>query len=163
MPHPRSAAALAVLTAVAVLLSAGQAWSYWRSAGVGNGSGATATGRSAADVAAVTATATATSVLLRPGATGDVAVTVHNGNAYPILVGSLTPTAAGAAGCTTPALTVAAPSSYRVGGTTVTLPQTVAVGASTTFTLVGAVSMGASSNDCQAKALTLPVTVGWVG
>lgn len=160
MPRLRSALALA---AVPLVLLVGSASGHWRTSGSGDGAAAAAAGRSVADRAAVTAGPGTTTALLHPGGTGDLAVTVQNGNAYPISIATLTPTATGAAGCTTPALTVLAPSSYAVGGTTVTLPRTVAAGASTTFTLVGAVTMGASSNDCQSTALTLPVTVGWAG
>ncbi len=157
------ALAAAVLAGALGTLSVGTATAYWRTSGSGDGTAGTATSLPAADVAKVTTLATTTATLLHPGGTGDLAVAVRNTNSYAITVSALTPTASGAAGCTTPALTVGSPTGYKVGASTVTLPLSVPAGSTTTVTLVGAVSMGAASNDCQGKTLSLPVTINWTG
>lgn len=147
--------AVAVLTAIGILVLAGAAWAYFSSSGSGSGSG------SAGSMSTVTLNATAgtPSTPLYPGGTGDVSLEVTNPNAYLVtLVGvALKPggtiTAdAGHSGCTTTGVTFT-----NQTGLSTTIPQSTS---GYRIDLAGAVSMNAtSSNGCQGATFTIPVTI----
>jgi hypothetical protein len=144
---PRRAVALAVVAVT--LLGTGAGYAYYRSSVV---SGATLTaGSTTATQQQLTTVATAAAgTTLFPSATsagnGSLTVRVTNPNSAKVRVGSN----GAVTGCTTPDVTVVTP--------TAGLPFTLNAGETRTVTLTGAVHMGlASSSDCQAKTLTLPV------
>ncbi|MDQ1700258.1 MAG: hypothetical protein QOG34_2121, partial [Frankiaceae bacterium] len=96
-----------------------------------------------------------------PGGSGDVAVKITNPSTYDIKLTAITLTPASATGCTTPALSALTPTGYTVGGGSVALPLSVTAGSTVTVTIVGAVQMGASSNNCQGATLTVPASLNW--
>lgn len=71
------------LAAVVALLGAATAGAYWTGGGSGGGTA------SAETVASVTLTPGAATTALYPGGSGDVAVSIANGNSYQAFVGSL--------------------------------------------------------------------------
>jgi hypothetical protein len=160
---PTNLAVAALGAGVAVVAAAGTGYAYWSATATGTGSGTTASGRTAAQ-ALTTSTPTTTGAALRPEGTGDVVVTITNPNSFPVSVTAIALNAAGAKGCTTPALTAGSNPTYSVGGTATSLPLGIAANGSKTVVVNGAVTMGATaSSDCQGTTLSVPVTLSWTG
>ncbi len=138
-------------TAAAIVLmlgiGAGSAYAYWKSTGLGTGQATTGTSQ------AVTIATNATAgTLLQPGGTGDLVITATNPNAAPVQITAITLGAIG--GCTTPAISLAAPSTSY-------LPFTIPANANNQRLVVaGALTMGTgASSGCQGVAFTIPLTV----
>lgn len=125
----------------------------WSSAKDGNGTGK-------AKKIAFTVTGTAPNADLYPGMdNGIVKLTVANTSGFPIIVSQVVQTAATAVtGCDTPATTVDAAAAATALATYTETQRTIASGSEATFSLA-ALDMGASSNNCQDAALTVPLTV----
>jgi hypothetical protein len=141
---------VSAIGALSVALATGAAYAVWTSTGSGSGSA------KASSMQGVTVTAgTAPSGQLYPGLVangvstgGDVVVNVDNANPFPVTV---TLTSIGTVtGCTTPAVTLA------VTTKSFTVPANTATAVQRSWDKV--LSMGDSSNDCQSKALTIPVS-----
>jgi hypothetical protein len=145
----RRLAILAGGTVAGVLLSGTAAVAYWSVTGTGSGSAASST-----MVAPTVSAGTANGTLLYPGLTadgssagGDLAVSVTNPNAFAVTV---TLTQGGQpAECSTPAISLVSSPALTVA---------VPAGATVDKTFHHVVSMGDSSNDCQGKTLTIPLT-----
>jgi len=147
---PKRRAALVAGGAVAgVLLSATAAVAYWSVAGTGSGAA-----QSASMIAPTVSAGNASGTALYPGLTangtsqgGNLVVSVTNSNPFPVTV---TLTQSGQpTECTTPAISLL---------TTPALTVSVGASATTSKTFTNVVSMGNSSNDCQGKNLTVPLT-----
>jgi len=143
---------VAVGTIVGSVLAGGIAYATWTLPSTGSGSGYAVAGHA---VALSTSDAHASVVnKLYPGTTGDLAVTIHNSNPFPVTVTSVTfgdPTTA-VAGCTTPALT------WTASAPTWVSQNINANSDGTAVVYANALTMGNSSNDCQDATLTLPVS-----
>jgi hypothetical protein len=137
---------------VGVALAASVAFAAWTASGSGSGyaKAKTAQALTTVDVSA------STTAQLYPGGTGDVIVKITNPNPYAVtvtgLAGAGTITSDKGAMCdAATGVTYTAPSSPSLA---------VAAGASTQFTLTGAVAMSNSSaNACQGAVFTIPVTL----
>ena len=139
--------ALTVL--VSALVLAGAALAYWAGTGAGSGNGASDTPAPLA-----IAPATATGSLLPTGlATGDVEVTVTNGNAYPVHLPRLELDATrGDAGFDDGGACALGYSAQDNGGAGWTIPASTSV----TLTLTDSMTMGTSAaNSCQGQAFTV--------
>lgn len=154
-------AVVALGLAVAAVAGTGTAYAYLRTSGTG--SDARLAASSYPSSVKLTTSATTTTTLLRPGGTGDLAVKITNPNSFSASLTAINLTPASATGCSTPALSALTPTGYTVGGSAVTLPLTITAGTTVTVTVVGAVQMGASSNNCQNVTLTVPATLNWNG
>ena len=146
----RKATVTAVVTGV--LLAASVAFAAWTASGTGAGY---AKATSAQALSTVDASAS-TSAQLYPGGTGDVKLTVHNPNDYPVRVTSVT-----GSGTITSDKGAACNASTGVAFANQTgLTLDVAGGGTSTFTLTGAASMSnASDNACQGAVFTIPVSL----
>lgn len=147
---------LAVLaTAAALGIGGTAAWAAWTAHGSGAGRG-----RAGQSLQISTLGTTSHGTLLYPGGSGDLTVNVNNGNAFPIRVTTVVPTAPAvadpahhAAGCSGSATGVTVDSF-----TTVTLP--VPANAHQEFTLANVVHMSSGSdNACQGAVFTIPVVL----
>ena len=157
----------AALTTAA--MGMGVAYAQWTASGSGNG---TAKAGSAQGVAAATVTYSGTTGLLYPGGAGQLQVSLHNPNTYPVKVTSVAQdTSAGmfvssSAGA---ACTDAASSTHPTGVSFATQTQdatpadiTLTAGQTATFTLNGVSMTGASDNGCQGATFTIPLTTSAV-
>lgn len=132
-----------------VALAGSVAFAAWTATGSGNGY---AQATSAQALTTVNATTSAT---LYPGATGDVFVKITNPNPYQVTV-----TAINGNGAITSDKGAACDASTGVAYTNQTGSWVVAGGATTQFTLSGAVAMSnASDTTCQGAIFTIPVTL----
>jgi hypothetical protein len=138
--------------ALGVTMAATVAFAAWTATGSGNGyaQAKTAVALTTIDVSA------STTAQLYPGATGDVLIKITNPNPYAVTVTGL----AGAGAITSNK----GATCDGATGVTYTAPVApslaVAAGASTQFTLTGAVAMSnASNNACQGAIFTIPVTL----
>ncbi len=154
-------AVVALGLAAAAVAGTGTAYAYLRTTGTGSGSSVAASAYPSS--VKLTTSATTTTTLLRPGGTGDVTVKITNPNSFDVQLTAINLTPGSATGCITPALSAVTPSGYTVGSGAATLPLSITAGSTVTVTVVGAVQMGASSNDCQNVTLTVPATLNWNG
>ena len=144
--------ALVISTAVAVTVGAGAAYAAWTVSGSGN---AVAKAATAQPVSTVDASASVSGDLY-PGATGSVALTVKNPNAFPIKISAITGngaiTASGGSGtCTTTGVTF----TDQTG-----LTLSVDAKGQSTVILDGAAAMSQASDDgCQGATFTIPVRI----
>jgi hypothetical protein len=141
------------LSAVAVLATAALtlgSWAVGSSTGNGYAKAITAQSVTLSDASA------STTAQLYPGGTGDLVVKVTNPNSFGVTVTSVT-----GSGTITSDKGAACNAATGVTFTNATgLSQTVAGGATTTFSLVGKVAMSnASDNTCQGAIFTVPVTL----
>jgi hypothetical protein len=150
--HTRRRLIFAVLAAVVAVVGVGIAIGAWSVSGSGTGY-AKATTASAVTLSDASA---ATSADLYPGGSGAVKLKVTNPNSFPARIttvnGNGTITSDKGAACD------------AATGVTFTnqsgLTLDLAAGATSTFTLAGAVSMSNSSdNSCQGAVFSIPVTV----
>lgn len=155
------AAVVALGLATAAVAGSGTAYAYMTAHGSGSGNSVAASAYPSS--VKLTTSATTTSTLLRPGGTGDVALRITNPGGIDLKLTSIDVTPSSATGCTTPSLSPLTPTGYTVGGSAVSLPLTITSGSTVTVTIVGAVQMGASSNDCQNVTLTVPASLHWTG
>jgi hypothetical protein len=146
----RRGGTIAVAT-VAALATGGTAFAFWSSGGTGSGN---ATARTAQ---ALTTTATTLSAnLLFPGGTGDVKLTINNGNPFAVTVtavnGNGTITSDKGAACdASPGVTFTSTSGLSV---------VVPANSSATTTLGGKVAMSNSSDTtCQGAVFNIPVSL----
>jgi hypothetical protein len=145
--------------AVIVMTGTGIAYAAWTASGSGSGYAKATTAQ-----ALTTVDATADTVAqLYPGASGDVHVTIHNPNPYPVTVTSIgkvsngTITASGGTGtCTTTGV-----SFDGATGLSILVPaKSNGVDGSASYTLVGKAHMDNSSDDgCQGAVFTIPVSL----
>lgn len=150
--RPRRRALLVVAALATGVIAAGIAIGAWSVSGSGSGYAKAASG-SALTLSDASASTTAD---LYPGATGSVKLRVTNPNAFPVRITTVTGTGAvtsdkGAACDAATGVTFSNQSSLALD---------LAAGATTTFTLSGAVSMSnASDNACQGAVFSVPVSV----
>jgi hypothetical protein len=137
---------------IGVAFAGGVAFAAWTATGSGNGyaQAKTAVALTTVDVSA------STTAQLYPGATGDVLIKITNPNPYAVTV-----TSVAASGAITSDKGATCNGATGVTYTAPTSPSlAVAAGASTQFTLTGAVAMSnASNNACQGAIFTIPVTL----
>jgi hypothetical protein len=146
--RPRRAGVVLGGTVAIILLGSTSAVAYWTTMGSGSG-----TAEAGSFVAPVVSAGTVTGPALYPGLTangtsagGTLAMVASNPNPFPVTVN--VSQSGPATGCTTPAVTLTSGS--------FSLPANAN---SVTTTLPFSVSMGpTSSNDCQGKTLTIPLT-----
>jgi hypothetical protein len=143
-----------VLAAVAALVVGGALYAAWSAGGSGNGY-AKATTAQSLTIGDASASTTAD---LYPGATGTVKLKVTNPNPFPVRITSV---AKQSGGTITSDKGAACNASTGVTFTDQAgLALDLAAGATSTFTLSGAVSMSnASDNTCQGAIFTIPVDV----
>jgi hypothetical protein len=142
------------LAAIAALLATGVILAAWSTGGSGNGY-AKAGSASALTIGDASAS---TSADLYPGATGAVKVKITNPNSFPVRVTSIAKQASGSITSDKGAACNASTGLTFTDQTGLTLD--VAAGATSTFSLSGAVAMGnASDNTCQGAIFTIPVDV----
>ena len=145
---------LFALAAVAALIVSGSLLAAWSTSGSGNGYARAGTA-SALTIGDASASTTAD---LYPGATGAVKLKVTNPNAFPVRITSVTKQVSGTITSDKGAACNASTGVTFTDQTGLTLD--LAAGATTTFTLSGAVSMSnASDNTCQGAVFTIPVDV----
>lgn len=147
---PRRAGMVIAAAIAVVLLGSTSAYAYWTTVGAGSGAAAADT-----FIAPTVSAGTVEGPLLYPGLSANgtstgatLAMVASNPNPFPVSVSvSQTPGAA-VSGCTTPAVSFS-------GGTFTLAANTSSV----TRTLAYTVSMGTnSSDDCQGKTITIPLT-----
>lgn len=143
-----------LLAAIATLVATGAVLAAWSTSGSGSGY---AKAGSASSLTIGDASAS-TSADLYPGASGTVKLKVTNPNSFPVRI---TAVAKQAAGSITSDKGAACNASTGVTFTDQSgLTLDLAAGATSTFTLSGAVSMSnASDNTCQGAIFTIPVDV----
>jgi hypothetical protein len=143
-----------VVAVVVGLMATGAIYAAWNTSGSGNGYAKAGTA-SALTIGDASASTTAD---LYPGSTGAVKLKVTNPNPFAVRI---TTVAKQASGTITSDKGVACNASTGVTFTDQTgLALDVAGGATSTFTLSGAVSMtNASDNSCQGAIFTIPVDV----
>ena len=143
---------LVLLVVLLTALVTGIAVASWLSSGTGSGNAKATTAQA---LSTVDASASTTSQLY-PGGTGDLKITIHNPNPYPIRVASITQNGAvtgsgGTGTCTTTGVSLSALSS---------LTDDVPANSSVTFTHAAAISMTNASDDgCQGATFTIPVSL----
>lgn len=142
--------ATAVASLVAIGLAAGPAWAYYRAV-VSGSKTATASATSAPDMT-VTITGNSVAKLYPGGPAGSLTFSVKNNSTSQALavtaVQSLTGAPAAGSTCTTPDISLVAPTSG--------LPLSVPAGQTVSTTLSGIVKMGtAATSNCQGQAITL--------
>jgi hypothetical protein len=142
-----------VLAAVGALVVTGILFAAWSTGGSGNGY-AKAGSASALTIGDASASTTAD---LYPGATGAVKLKVTNPNSFPVRITAVTKQAASITSDKGAACNASTGVTFTdQSGLTLDL----AAGATSTFTLSGAVSMtNASDNTCQGAVFTIPVDV----
>ncbi len=135
-----------------VTMAATVAFAAWTATGSGDGyaKAKTAVALTTVDVSA------STTPQLYPGGSGDVLIKITNPNPYAVTV-----TGVAGAGAITSDKGATCDAATGVTYTAPTSPSlVVAAGASTQFTLTGAVAMSnASNNACQGAVFTIPVTL----
>ena len=143
-----------VVAAIAALVVSGVLYAAWSTSGSGNGYAKAGTS-SALTISDASASTTAD---LYPGATGSVKLKVTNPNPFPVRITTVTKQSGGTI---TSDKGAACNASTGVTFTDQTgLALDLAGGATSTFTLSGAVSMtNASDNTCQGAIFTIPVDV----
>jgi hypothetical protein len=143
-----------VLAAIAALAVSGIIVAAWSTSGSGNGY-AKAGSASALTIGDASAS---TSADLYPGATGAVKLKVTNPNSFPVRITAVSKQAAGSITSDKGAACNASTGVTFTDQSGLTLD--LAAGATSTFTLSGAVSMSnASDNSCQGAIFTIPVDV----
>jgi hypothetical protein len=149
--RPKKKLALIAVVAAACI-AVGIAWAAWTVGGTGSGY---AKAGSASSLTLGDATASTTADLY-PGATGAVKVSISNPNSFPVRVTSVTGNGTitsdkGAACNASTGVSFSAQSSLTLD---------LAAGATSTFTLGGAVTMNnTSDNSCQGAVFSIPVAV----
>jgi hypothetical protein len=143
-----------VVAAIAALVVSGVLYAAWSTSGSGSGYAKAGTS-SALTISDASASTTAD---LYPGATGSVKLKVTNPNPFPVRITTVTKQSGGTI---TSDKGAACNASTGVTFTDQTgLALDLAAGATSTFTLSGAVSMtNASDNTCQGAIFTIPVDV----
>jgi hypothetical protein len=142
------------LAALAALIGAGILFAAWSTSGSGNGY-AKAGSASALTIGDASAS---TSADLYPGATGAVKLKVTNPNSFPVRITAVAKQTSGSISSDKGAACNAATGLTFTDQSGLTLD--VAAGATSTFTLSGAVAMSnASDNTCQGAIFTIPVDV----
>jgi hypothetical protein len=143
-----------VVAAIAALVVSGVLYAAWSTSGSGNGYAKAGTA-SALTISDASASTTAD---LYPGATGSAKLKVTNPNPFPVRITTVTKQSGGTI---TSDKGAACNASTGVAFTDQTgLALDLAGGATSTFTLSGAVSMSnASDNTCQGAIFTIPVDV----
>jgi len=138
---------IALTLAVVSGLGIGTAFAYYKPSGSGSGHASVAAGNGVVTLATNASPATK----LQPGGTGDLVLTVSNGNAFSVQITALSLTSV--TGCSTPSVTLVAPSTSY-------LPATIAANANAARLVIpGALQMGSdASSDCQNADLTLSLT-----
>jgi len=141
------------LSAVALLITAAVTFGSWA---VGSSSGNGYAKAVSAQNLTLSDASASTTAQLYPGGTGDLVVKVTNPNAFGVTVTAVT-----AAGPITSDKGAACNASTGVTFTNATgLSQSVAGGATVTFSLVGKVAMSnASDTSCQGAVFTVPVSL----
>lgn len=143
-----------VLAALGALVVTGILFAAWSTGGSGNGY-AKAGSASALTVGDASASTTGD---LYPGATGAVKLKVTNPNSFPVRITAVTKQAAASITSDKGAACNASTGVTFTDQSGLTLD--LAAGATSTFTLSGAVSMtNASDNTCQGAVFTIPVDV----
>jgi hypothetical protein len=142
--------AVVIGAVVAITTGAGIAYASW----VANGSGSASAKASTAQALSTVDASARAAAQLYPGGSGDVVVTLHNPNPYPVrvtsIVGNGAITASGAGSCLTTGVTFTAQSGS----------WDVAAGDDTEVTLIGAAHMSnASDNGCQGATFTIAVSL----
>jgi hypothetical protein len=141
--------AMVVTVILGGLIGGSVALAAWVATGSGNGY---AKATSAADLSTVDASG-ATTAQLYPGVSGDVVITIHNPNPYPVRV-----TAIDGSGAITSDQGAACDASTGVTFTDQTGTWDVAASGNQQVTLTGAVSMdNTSDTTCQGALFTIPV------
>jgi hypothetical protein len=143
-----------LVAAIAALVASGVLYAAWSTGGSGNGyaKAGTASSLTIGDASA------STTADLYPGGTGAVKLKVTNPNPFPVRITSVTKQASGTITSDKGAACNASTGVTFTDQTGLTLD--LAAGATTTFTLSGAVSMSnASDNSCQGAIFTIPVDV----
>jgi hypothetical protein len=160
------AAVVAVAAAAASIAAGGIAYAFWTTSGAGN---AAATAGSASGVTTQTGPISVVgSSLLYPGGGTQAAINVHNPNAFPVTITSVTLTAsstpstiAGAAGtCTTHAVSVTA-GTYNVATNTIPAGQDgeVVTNGITGNVAATPINMGVGSDDgCRNATFVFSIT-----
>jgi hypothetical protein len=142
------------LAALAALIGAGILFAAWSTSGSGNGY-AKAGSASALTIGDASAS---TSADLYPGATGAVKLKVTNPNSFPVRITAVAKQSSGSISSDKGAACNAATGLTFTDQSGLTLD--LAAGATSTFTLSGAVAMSnASDNTCQGAIFTIPVDV----
>jgi len=141
------------LSALTITVSGGMTFGSWTVAS-SPGSGY-AKALSAVDLTVLDASTSATAQLY-PGGTGDLYLHVTNSNPFPVTITAVT-----GAGTITSDKGAACNASTGVSFTSTSgLSQSVAAGATVSFSLVGKVAMSnASDTTCQGAVFTIPVTL----
>ncbi len=152
MSHFLKAKLLLVLVPTTLLVAVGVGLAAWATSGSGTASAgaATASAITLGDASAAVGTD------LYPGADGALKVKVTNPNSFPVRI-----TAVSGNGAITSNAGAACNAAHGVTFTNQTgLTLDLAAGATTTFSLAGAVHMSnASDNACQGAVFSIPVTV----
>ena len=155
MTHAMKRRVTVLASMISVLLVASVAFAAWTANGTGSGRADAGTSQAVV----VTAGAGAVTDALTPHNVGDVRVVVQNPNDYNVAISSITQqageaiTASGGIGdcdATNHAVTYAAQN---------LTDKVLAAGATYTFTLDNAVSMGNSAQGCQGATFSLPLLV----
>ncbi len=142
------------LAAIAALVASGVLLAAWSTSGSGNGY-AKAGSASALTIGDASAS---TSADLYPGASGAVKLEVTNPNSFPVRITGVTKQTSGSIASNKGATCNASTGVTFTDQTGLTLD--LAAGATSTFTLSGAVGMSnASDNSCQGAIFTIPVDV----
>jgi hypothetical protein len=142
------------LAAIAALVGTGVLIAAWNTSGSGNGY-ARAGSASALTIGDASAS---TSADLYPGASGAVKLKVTNPNSFPVRITGVTKQSGGSISSDKGAACNASTGVTFSDQSGLTLD--LAAGATSTFTLSGAVSMSnASDNSCQGAIFTIPVDV----
>lgn len=144
----------ATLVVIAALVVTGVLFAAWSTSGSGNGY-AKAGSASALTLGDASAS---TSADLFPGTTGAVKLSVTNPNSFPVRITAVAKQAAGSITSDKGTACNAATGVTFTNQSGLTLD--LAAGATSTFTLSGAVAMSnASDNSCQGAIFTIPVDV----
>jgi hypothetical protein len=142
------------LAGIAALVVSGIVFAAWSTSGSGNGyaKAGTASALTIGDASA------STSADLYPGATGAVKLKVTNPNSFPVRITAVTKQTSGSISSDKGAACNASTGVTFTDQSGLTLD--LAAGATSTFTLSGAVAMSnASDNTCQGAIFTIPVDV----
>jgi hypothetical protein len=143
-----------VVVAIAALVVSGVLYAAWSTTGSGNGYAKAGTA-SALTIGDASASTTAD---LYPGGTGAVKLKVTNPNPFPVRITTVAKQTGGTITSDKGAACNASTGVTFIDQTGLALD--VAAGATSTFTLSGAVSMtNASDNTCQGAIFTIPVDV----
>ncbi len=152
MSHLIKAKLFVILAPATLLVAAGVGFAAWATSGSGTASAGAAT---ASSITLGDASGAVTTDLY-PGATGSLKVKVTNPNSFPVRI-----TAVSGNGAITSSAGAACNAAHGVTLSNQTgLTLDLAAGATTTFSLAGAVQMSnASDNACQEAVFSIPVTV----